>query len=336
MRVAVAIVGSWGVLLLVVSGYLTLRRPAEPSIIGYHSYRQTCYIPRTPSNESICIRNELNVGTTSPDGEKSAYVMTNRFNEDAYFYPYSLVIESRQAVTESFFLAPLRDIRWSPTSQQLAFVNYSPVNTTRTLTVANADGSVYYQTQFGSVHSPPDWSPDGEWIAYTLRVGAIQDNVYIMRRDGSENRKLTDNAAQDYNPRWSPDAQWIAFVSTRDNGDAEIYRVRSDGSDVQRLTIRKSADVFQEWSPDGKQIAYLSTQGNQQYVYLINSDGSDDRRLLPVQSSVTRLSWVVTEDFNPLPLLLISGVLLGGIAYRRVRKFPRQISQIPTRRWQGH
>ena len=47
--------------------------------------------------------------------------------------------------------------------------------------------------------------------------------IYTMRADGSDARRLTNNAAFDAGPTFSPDGKRIAFVSHRD-GNYEIYR----------------------------------------------------------------------------------------------------------------
>lgn len=53
----------------------------------------------------------------------------------------------------------------------------------------------------------PIWSPDGEWIVYTSTLGGFGkfgSQLYLMRADGSETRRLTfDRAAHTY-PSWRP------------------------------------------------------------------------------------------------------------------------------------
>lgn len=51
----------------------------------------------------------------------------------------------------------------------------------------------------------PDWSPDGEWIAFgSLRSGEPNFDLYVMRQDGSDVRRLTDDPAKEANPVWAP------------------------------------------------------------------------------------------------------------------------------------
>ena len=45
-------------------------------------------------------------------------------------------------------------------------------------------------------------------------LGRNEDTeIYVIAADGSHQRGLTHNAAQEYNPTWSPDGRQIAFVS---------------------------------------------------------------------------------------------------------------------------
>ena len=57
----------------------------------------------------------------------------------------------------------------------------------------------------------PDWSPDGERIAFASdRDG--DSEIYTMKPDGSRLRQLTANTATDVEPVWSPDGRKLAFV----------------------------------------------------------------------------------------------------------------------------
>jgi serine/threonine protein kinase/Tol biopolymer transport system component len=100
----------------------------------------------------------------------------------------------------------------------------------------------------------PDISPDGQWIV--LRSTGAQDDLYLLRPDGSALRQLTSDAYRDRTPMWSPDGKRIAFHSDR-GGKYEAWTIQPDGSGLAQLTHSKGHDVLQpRWSPDGTRIAW--------------------------------------------------------------------------------
>jgi len=92
--------------------------------------------------------------------------------------------------------------------------------------------------------------------------------IYRMRADGSDARRLTNNAAFDAGPTFSPDGERIAFVSHRD-GNYEIYLMNADGTDQQRLTHNAASDREPAFSPNGDRIAFASDRRNGHFqIYL--------------------------------------------------------------------
>jgi hypothetical protein len=156
----------------------------------------------------------------------------------------------------------------------------------------DADGSDHVHFRYGS---DPDWSPDGESIAYVESDASNRAQVHVM---GSNNTgggaALTDGTANNFHPRWSPDNQ-IAFVSDRD-GNSEIY-VMDLGGDVEtRLTNDPGADRYPEWSPDGQKIAFVSNRDGNDEIYVMNSDGSSPTRL-----TTTPMVGEYLPDWQPIP-----------------------------------
>jgi hypothetical protein len=69
-----------------------------------------------------------------------------------------------------------------------------------------------------------------------------------MNADGSNQTRLTNNAAHEQDPTWSPDGTKIAFATTRD-GIFKVYSMNVDGSNQTRLTNTGGNEVDPSWQP---------------------------------------------------------------------------------------
>ena len=72
--------------------------------------------------------------------------------------------------------------------------------------------------------------------------------IYVMKVDGTDIVRLTNNTANDLAPASSPDGRRIAFTSDRD-GDKGIHVMNTDGTGVVRLTNNAAEDSEPSWSP---------------------------------------------------------------------------------------
>jgi Tol biopolymer transport system component len=100
----------------------------------------------------------------------------------------------------------------------------------------------------------PDMSPDGAMLV--VRVQDPQDDIALIHPDGTQLRRLTDDAFSDRTPRWSPDGKQIVFRSNR-SGRFELWSIRPDGTGLRQLTT--GGAVHTAWQPDGKLVAYPRT-----------------------------------------------------------------------------
>jgi imidazolonepropionase-like amidohydrolase/Tol biopolymer transport system component len=109
----------------------------------------------------------------------------------------------------------------------------------------------------------PRFSPDGSKISFTSDAGG-GDNIWVMNRDGSDARQITD---EDFrllnNAFWTPDGNYLIarkhFTSARSLGAGEIWMYHITGGSGIQLTERPNdqQDKGQPFvSPDGRFVYY--------------------------------------------------------------------------------
>ena len=95
-------------------------------------------------------------------------------------------------------------------------------------------------------------------VFYSERDGNAE--IYTMRPDGSDQRRLTTNQFEDTAPAWSPDGSQITFISDRDDPQPvacfphctyQLYAINADGSDERRLAETEFTTHHPDWHPDG-------------------------------------------------------------------------------------
>jgi len=77
----------------------------------------------------------------------------------------------------------------------------------------------------------PEVSPDGQQIAFISNRDGNQE-IYTMKLDASNQKRLTFNELDDWYPSWSPDGSRIIFSSTKGE-EPHIYIMNNDDSSVR-------------------------------------------------------------------------------------------------------
>jgi YVTN family beta-propeller protein len=180
---------------------------------------------------------------------------------------------------------------WSPDGSKIAWTKSG-------LWVMDADGSNQVRLTSGPGLKPL-WSPDGQWIGV---VGF--DGIFIIPANGGTPLNLTNDPGNDDMPgNWSPSSDEIVFETSRHKilsgttvitYNFELYKVNIHTLVQTRLTDNLSEDNDPAWSPDGAHIAFLSDRevgGGNRGLYVMNSDGSNTRRLTGPMWMLGPISW---------------------------------------------
>jgi len=174
------------------------------------------------------------------------------------------------------------------------------------------------------------WSPNGEFIAfasnrhaYTATLSAeekerfqqdpsSQMDLYIMRADGSDVRRLTTSPGYDGGPFFSPDGKrlvWRRF--SLDGKQAEVWTMRVDGKDQKQVTKLGAMSWAPYFHPSGDYLIFTTNRhgfGNFE-LYIVDTGGHAE----PVRVTYT-------DGFDGLPVFTPDGEHLSWTSSRTVDK----------------
>ena len=216
--------------------------------------------------------------TWSPDGTHIAFRSQRDGNDEIYVMNVDGTCQRNLTNDAVNDWSPA----WSPDGTRIAFARFFDDNQFTDLAIINVDGSGLQRLTTASGEYPT-WSPDGAQIAFaTARDGNYE--IYVMKADGTDQTRLTNNPAYDMSPVWSPDGTRIAFDTQRDyfppeevgiGPEFEIHLINLDGSSDTRLTNNIQEDRFPDW---GSNDTIVFTQNG--LLVVMRLDGSDRSQVI--------------------------------------------------------
>ncbi len=193
--------------------------------------------------------------------------------------------------------------------------------------VADAAGEATRLTDVEGYDAEASYSPDGDWIVFSSTRDAygreLSDDergrleidpsyfgeIYLMRADGSEQRRVTHAPGYDGGPFFFADGSQIVWRRFDADGlIADLWTMKPDGTDQRRLTDFGSMSWAPYPHPSGEYILFASNKlgftnfeifmvdaaGEKEPVRVTSTDGFDG---LPVPSPDGHtLSWTSNRD----------------------------------------
>jgi Tol biopolymer transport system component len=199
----------------------------------------------------------------SPDGQWLAFGYGSFFNARETMTAHLMMIRAdgsgKRDLTDGSINAGFPS--WSPDGKHIVYRVWAEKE--RGLRILNVeDGTISKLTTEND--NFPMWSPAGDRIGFTRDGGGVKSfDIFTIRPDGTDLKKLTDAPGNDAHCAWSPDAKYIVFSSSRlgfrdeaplyDGSPqpyAELFLMKADGSDPKPISDDKWEEGTPSWVPE--------------------------------------------------------------------------------------
>ena len=193
----------------------------------------------------------------------------------------------------------------SPDGMDLAHPSFSPdgsqivgCNSFYYIYICTKVGECNWQTEYLTRGVHPQWSPDGNKIAYSNWGLTYDSDIFVYDLETDTYKKITNHGLGKafYFSAWSPDGTKLALVELdRNTNKNDLWIIDADGSDPWNLTADwpTSNERYPSWSTDGKYIVFNSDiSGNWDIWYTpvnhfdpINFTNSPEHEVMPAITS---------------------------------------------------
>ena len=204
------------------------------------------------------------------------------------FVPMTLAAQNMQQLTEKLGKTVLYgDLALSPDATHIAWVQSTAATTSRQTHIREISGNapaklVDIPITGDRTDFDPAWSPDSKTLTFFSGAGEkAQRQLWTVKADGSDPRKITNLNGFAAHPRWSHDGKQIAFLYIEGAGgggpltaaptttgviDTAIHNQRIAVLDITNGQLREASPpdlhIYDyDWSPDDKMFVATAAPG---------------------------------------------------------------------------
>ena len=233
------------------------------------------------------------------DGHLIAFVGKSRGRDHLYIWD----IESKKLLHDLYFdeVVAISSPSFSPNDNILVFSGAGKNGFTDLYLVDTKIGSLTPLMQDVYHDREPDWSPDGNFIAFSSdrfpqgRLGKY--NIFLYSLEDKQFTHLTKGGFLDQQPDFGPDSRSIIFSSDRDSV-FNIYVVRFNDEEayINQLTRFLTGAFDPVWSPNGHEFLFSGYQGGNFQIYRSDLDLSQKYDVQFFTSLEDSLPWTVESS----------------------------------------
>ena len=152
----------------------------------------------------------------------------------------------------------------------LYVMNADGSNVQRLTNEIGYDGGAFFSADGRQIvyraHHPtdPQQVQDFQRLLSLKLVRPTQLDIWVMNADGSNKRRLTNNAAANFAPFFHPNGRQVIFSSNLSNPrgrNFDLYLINIDGTGLEQVTKHAEFDGFPMFSPDGSKLVFASNRG---------------------------------------------------------------------------